>query len=196
MKRPAPQSEQPGTWRRTLLWLVELKGSPRQISLGLALGVLVGVSPTMGTQMLIAAALATLLGVNRAAAIAGVWVTNPFTFIPLYTLTYHVGHAFVPGRHSDSIRGQLLGFLRRENAAWYDLPGQVRELARLGEDLLVPMTVGGLIVGAAAGTVTYVLCRIVLRLLGRRSERRGDLPGAPGRGTCAQQREVEAEDGG
>jgi uncharacterized protein (DUF2062 family) len=169
MTDPNPQPQRRPLWRRFAHWLLALKGSPRQIAMGLAVGVFFGCSPLMGLQIALALALATALGVNRPAAVAGTLVSNPFTSIPLYAFTYRLGHAFVPGRSSDSITAQLRAFFRQDNAAWWDLVGQARELLRLGEELLIPLTIGGAIAGLWFGTLGYALCRLTLRLLGRRS---------------------------
>lgn len=150
-------------------WLLSLKGSPRQIALGLGVGVLVGFSPLWGLHMVLAAALATLLGCSRAAAVAAVWLSNPLTVVPVYTLTYRVGHWFVPGRSDSTISEMLSAIFTQKHAAWWDLWGRMREVLRVGEELLVPLTIGGLVVGVFCGTLTYVAARLALRFLGRRS---------------------------
>ena len=64
---------------RILRSVVRLRGSPRAIAGGLAIGVFVAFMPTRGFQMLFAAFLATLFGANRPAAVLPVWITNPAT---------------------------------------------------------------------------------------------------------------------
>lgn len=107
------------TWRKVYrrlyrLWyrLVILKSSPRKVALGFALGVFIGLTPTMGIQMIITVPLAAVLGVNPISAVAGTYVSNAFTFVPLYVFCYWVGKHFLSllglevgaGLHLDRIR--------------------------------------------------------------------------------------------
>lgn len=156
---------------RFLKWLLSLKGSPQQIALGLAVGVFVGFSPFWGMHMLIAAALATLLGANRPAAVAAVWLSNPLTVVPLYSLTYRVGHVFVPGEHKDSIAVLLRRVVVADGVPWWDLIERLRIIFRVGEEILIPLTIGGLLLGTFFGVVSYVVCRLLLTLLRRKKRR-------------------------
>lgn len=160
-----------GTIRRLLKWLLSLKGSPQQIALGLAVGVMVGFSPFWGLHMVIAAALATLFGANRPAAVAAVWLSNPFTVIPIYSLTYRVGHAFIPGEHNDSIGQLLRRVIDADGVPWWDLAERVRLVFQAGEEILMPLAIGGLLLGTFFGVIAYVVCRATLTLLRRRRRR-------------------------
>lgn len=152
--------------RRLLGWLLRLRGTPRQVSAGMAVGVFVAFSPLMGLHMVLAAVLATFLRVNRPAALAGAWVTNPLTAIPLYTLTYRVGHLFLPGRPTFNI-GSLQAIFFDDQGRWYNLLHAVRQIASLGEELLLPLTIGGLLVGTVAGVLAYIGTRLALKIGGR-----------------------------
>ncbi len=59
--------------------------------MGMAIGLAVGMTPTLGVQMLIAITLAAVLGQSKIAAGLGVWISNPITALPLYMTTYRVG---------------------------------------------------------------------------------------------------------
>lgn len=166
---PTPTAERRrGPVRRMLRWLLSLKGSPQQISLGLAVGVLVGFSPLWGLHMVIAAALATLVGGSRPAAVAAVWLSNPLTVIPLYTLTYRVGHAFVPGASSASIADLLRRVIFAPGVAWWDVMQRSKIIFRVGEEILIPLTIGGLLIGTFAAVSSYVICRVTLTRLRQR----------------------------
>lgn len=58
---------------------IKIRGNPREIALGFALGVGIGFSPIMGFQMVLAVLAAAMLKWNKIAAVAGVQVTNPLT---------------------------------------------------------------------------------------------------------------------
>ncbi|WP_238480939.1 DUF2062 domain-containing protein [Desulfuromonas sp. AOP6] len=128
-----------------LLLLVRLRKSPDEIAKGLALGVLVGMTPTFGFQMVIAVFLAFLLRENRIAALVGVWVTNPLTAPIIYALEYESGRL-------------LLGLDRAS------LPTEFSFTAfkDLGFDVLLPLSVGGLIYGFLCAALAYAL---TLRLI-------------------------------
>ena len=58
---------------------IKLRGDPRGIALGFALGLFIGMTPSIGFQMVIAAAIAASLKWNKISAAMGVWITNPLT---------------------------------------------------------------------------------------------------------------------
>ena len=82
---------------------IKLRGEPRTIALGFALGLFVGMSPTIGVQTAIAVFLAVIFGWNKISAAIGVWITNPVTAPVIYSITYFsgakilgVGHNYAP----------------------------------------------------------------------------------------------------
>lgn len=68
-----------------------IQGEPRNIAKGLALGIFVGMTPTMGIQMLIAGFFAALFKWSPISAMMGVWITTPATAPVIYGTTYIVG---------------------------------------------------------------------------------------------------------
>jgi uncharacterized protein (TIGR03546 family) len=83
------------TFRRTVryYWLKfrRLQGSPQKLAWGMALGVFIGITPTMPFHTVAALALAAILRVSPVTAYLGIWVMNPITMAPLYILAYKVG---------------------------------------------------------------------------------------------------------
>lgn len=69
----------------------------KSVAAGLALGLFIAFTPTIPFQMLLAATLACLLKVNLPAAIVAVWVTNPFTALPIYLSANRLGCALLQG---------------------------------------------------------------------------------------------------
>ncbi len=76
--------------------LIRIRGTPHEIGMGMALGLFIGMAPLMGVQMAIAVFFAMLLKWNKLTAVIGVWITNPFTALPIYGINYMVG-AYVTG---------------------------------------------------------------------------------------------------
>jgi uncharacterized protein (DUF2062 family) len=64
---------------------------PHRLALGIAIGVFVTFTPTVGFQMLLAVVLAWILRANKVVGIPIVWITNPITIVPVYYTCYRIG---------------------------------------------------------------------------------------------------------
>jgi len=117
--------------------------------------------------MIAAAVVPTLTCSNRAAAIAAVWITNPFTALPIYLATYRLGRYFTPGYPTLDLKQRLTAVVVDEHGEWLNLAQQVRELTSLGAEILVPMFIGGFIVGLGLAVVSYFLTQLAI-MLGKR----------------------------
>lgn len=62
-----------------------------QVAGGLALGVFIALTPTMGVQMLITAFAAFFLRLNIPVSLAACWITNPLSAPFIYGLQYELG---------------------------------------------------------------------------------------------------------
>ena len=94
--------------------IMRLPGSPQALALGVAIGLFLAFTPTLGVQMLLAAVLAAGLRASKAAALAAVWISNPLTAAPIYAATYGVGVWVRPDSGpilALSVGGVLLGLL-------------------------------------------------------------------------------------
>jgi uncharacterized protein len=67
------------------------KPSQRGVALGFALGTFIALTPTVGVQMILAAAAAIYWRANVPVAIAACWITNPISMMPIYHLQYKLG---------------------------------------------------------------------------------------------------------
>lgn len=131
------------TYKNLYQRFIKIRGNPRQIASGFSLGIFIGMSPTMGLQIIMAVFFASLLKWNKISATIGVLITNAFTAPLLYALTYLVG-------------AKVLGI---ENN--FDFPQQMMSmetavgLIENAPTLLWAMTVGGVIVGLPLAVVAY-----------------------------------------
>jgi len=161
-------------WRQLAKWLFRLRGSPRAIALGVAIGVFVAFTPSIGLQTVIALVLATLLNANRPAAMALVWITNPLTIPPCFVLTYCVGSLFWPGPSSATvahvIRDAVATVGRHDFWEIYD---QFTVFLGICRDLLIPLLAGGVVVGAVLGGVAYILTLGTIQAYRQRRAARG-----------------------
>ena len=77
--------------RKFISWLWNQEGSPSQRALGFGVGIFSGCFPFFGLQILMGVFLAKILKGNSILAAVGTWISNPFTYVPLYYLNYKIG---------------------------------------------------------------------------------------------------------
>ena len=68
-----------------------IDGDPDYVARGLAIGVFVGITPTIPFQTALAVALAALCRGSKPAAVLGIWSGNPVTMPLLYAGSYKLG---------------------------------------------------------------------------------------------------------
>ena len=83
------------TYKKILSLFRNQNGSPFFNAKGLAIGVFSGCFPFFGFQTLIGVFLAKLTKGNVYLAALGTWISNPFTYVPLYYFNYRVGSIFI-----------------------------------------------------------------------------------------------------
>ncbi len=118
------------------------KPSRRSIAGGLALGLFIGFTPTMGAQIILAGIAAFFLKVNLPMALAGSFVTNPLTAPVIYPLEYHLGVWLVGVPEAHELEGYT---------------GMLRSFARYAK----PLWIGSVVVGGAAAALAYGLVSLV-----------------------------------
>ena len=77
--------------RRLYERFIMIRGEPREVALGFALGVFIGMTPTVGVQTPIAIFVAALFKWSKLSAAIGVWISNPLTVPLIYGVTYITG---------------------------------------------------------------------------------------------------------
>ena len=77
--------------RKFISWLWNQKGSPSQRALGFGVGIFSGCFPFFGLQTLMGVFLAKVLKGNSILAAIGTWISNPFTYVPMYYFNYRIG---------------------------------------------------------------------------------------------------------
>lgn len=71
---------------------ISLKGEPKNIAMGFAMGVFVGVTPTIPFHTGLLVALGLVSRQNITSAYIGAWaISNPLTVAPFYLLEYQIG---------------------------------------------------------------------------------------------------------
>jgi hypothetical protein len=171
-KSSKKSEKQRRSWRKVLRYIVHQRDTPEAIARGLAIGLVVTFTPTVGIQILLSWLLATLFNANRMTAILPVWLTNVFTVPPTYAFTYWLG-SHVVRTSSESPWTVMTALAKRMNRhEFYLFHRHFREFFELGRDLFVPMMVGGLMVGGVAAAIAYPLTlRWIYRRRARHTER-------------------------
>ncbi len=170
--------------RYQYLRLVRIDDSPDKIAGGVALGVFLGIFPTFGLGLILAVALAHRLHVNRAAALMGSVIMNPFTTVPFWTLSAVVG-GFIFGVESS----EILAIAKSFETDWASVFG------RLGLVYLVGNTVVSAVFAAAFYLLTARIARVVHDKRRARRHRRAERRAArPPRAEAAAQRTPDRVD--
>jgi uncharacterized protein (DUF2062 family) len=148
------------TLSRTLRyhWLkfLRLQEDPRKLAGGMALGVFIGVTPTIPFHTVMALSLAAYLRVSPVTAFIGIQTGNPLTVVPIYILAYKVGQFLL-------YHGQPLVFPETFSfKAW---------LLVLWQGGLA-LQVGGAIIAIPPAIVAYFLTLWVVRRYHRRKTQR------------------------
>lgn len=144
--------------RPLLRWVLRLRSSPRAIAGGLGVGMFIAFTPTVGIQIILAVIVATICNVNRPAAIAPVWITNPVTVAPIYTFCYWLGTLFWPGPPLTEVKTLFanLGSALAKVSFW-DMQEAALAMLHMGLEILIPLCIGSVVVGIVLGVITYLL---------------------------------------
>lgn len=116
--------------------------TPREISLGIAVGVFVAFIPLFGTHTITAIALASLLRVNTLIVLLGAQISNPLTFPLQIFISAEVGSLILNG-HFLEIR----------------FTGDISYL----NHYIVPIFLGSLVLGILFSGLSFFLVRSLLK---------------------------------
>lgn len=134
---------------RTFERFLKIRGQPREIALGFALGLFVGMTPFIGLHTVIAVPLAALLKWNKISAAVAVWFTNAATAPFIYSITYIVG-------------ARLAGV--KKVFSWEDIESfsAVYRLILKTPEMIWAMVLGGVILGLPLAVAGYYLAFLVV----------------------------------
>lgn len=176
MIKGAPRSQKT-RWRRfwftvirALRGAVLLEDTPHRIALGCACGIFASPLPLFG-QAFVGAVVAKISGGNVIASLPWTFLSNPFTTLPIWYGSYRLGMLITPGDWPEvsfeRVSQIVDGFL---HLSWAD--GFVTGY-NLVVEIIVPLVIGTVVVGAIAGVGSYFLIRrLVVALQARRQRRR------------------------
>jgi uncharacterized protein (DUF2062 family) len=139
--------------------------SPQDLAKGSAIGLFIAMTPTIGVQMILALLLTAMFRVNKAIALAMVWISNPLTLIPLYYANWWLGHQIVQttavegqsavrariAEISDSIGGMTNLIAHTFDSAFWS------KVLKLVWSLGVELWIGSFLVGSVCAAVGYLI---------------------------------------
>jgi uncharacterized protein (DUF2062 family) len=106
-------------------------------------GIFIGMSPLLGIHTMLGLLFAWLFKLNKFVTIVGVFVTNPWTIVPIYTFATWIG-------------ARLLGINDvLPDIDWSHL--SVRELLHSFRPLLLPFVLGSTLLGIVSSVISYFL---------------------------------------
>ena len=149
--------------------VLHVDDTPHRIALGLAIGIFITWTPTVGFQMALTVALAWLLRANKVVGVPFVWISNPFTLLPIYGPNYLVG-CWVLRQRALSLdfltaAGSSGSWIERVNT-WWNATWHV----------FWPLWMGSLLVGLFLGTMAYFGTRIAVVKYRQRWHRKHPTP--------------------
>ncbi len=121
---------------------ISLKGHPREIAAGMAIGVFIGVTPTIPFHTLMIIFFSILLRNKITAGILGsAIISNPFTIPFFYTLEYYLGKLFVDGNNYQFTLNDLA----------------VYNIVNMGYNVACPLLIGGFILAPLFAVLAYFI---------------------------------------
>ncbi|MBW2513094.1 MAG: DUF2062 domain-containing protein [Deltaproteobacteria bacterium] len=118
----------------------KLQGDPRYIAMGMAIGVFVGVTPTIPFHTVIAILLAFILRGSKPAAAIGVWFANPVTIPIFYIGSFKIGTLILNKPIPFDVKFE-----------------SITALMDLGLDVTAAMLLGGAVLGIPPAIMAYFL---------------------------------------
>ena len=158
-----------GWWKtgRRFLYrrILHADDTPHRIALGVGLATFIGLLPIMGIQTLVALAVAALLRANKAVCLPFVWITNAFTFVPIYWCCWKLGSVILQTGGSaaeELVAGKITRM--QETLAASGIVGFFgyefwRQLGSLMAELGIELWIGCGLVGLVGGVVLYLATR-------------------------------------
>jgi uncharacterized protein len=153
-----PTSDQtpPSTrsFRTLLRQILHLQESPQRTAVAFALGVFIAFSPAYGFHTIMVVLSTWLFGLNVVALLAGAFINNPWTVVPILGITYWTG-------------ALLLGRSETPTFSWHDM-----SFHGIYEQVLpyaVPFAIGGLTLSVLGALLTYPAAYLLIAKYRRRS---------------------------
>lgn len=150
-------------WRRKVRYFYyrfrRLKGDPHRVALAVALGVFIGITPTIPFHLITILGLTTIFRLSRLAAVLGCTViSNPLTVAPTYYLCFKIGKLLLFPSESFSLPNTF----------------QLQEILRLGWEVNLALQVGGVLLALPLTIIAYFLVLTSIRRYRARNQKKSN----------------------
>jgi hypothetical protein len=144
----------------------QLRGDPHSISLGMAIGIFVAITPTMPFHTVLALGIAFLLRASKPAAYIGIWFCNPVTMPFLYLASYKAGIVMLPKCSTEFTDVMaLVRTLQDGDIDFLDRWGYLVQFIKDEIDVLIALNLGGLVLAIGPSVAAYFIThRIMVRV--------------------------------
>ena len=129
--------------------IFSVKDTPEKIAFAFAVGIFIGTSPFLGLHTLMAIAFASVLRLNKLVTLAGAFVTNPVTIIPIYSFATWMGTKMTG--HENTLSQTNFKEITIIN------------VFSILKELVLPFFVGTIAFGLIAGVLAYLFVYYILK---------------------------------
>jgi uncharacterized protein (DUF2062 family) len=140
--------------------ILHIDDTPHRLALGIALGIFVAWTPTIGVQMVLVVLLATMCRANKLVGIPMVWISNPFTLPLVYYPNYLIGRYLLGLFNAQTTTNYSFRQLENLLAKFHDMSFYEMafwdELGRLLLDIGKDLWLGSIIIGLFSGIIVYI----------------------------------------
>ena len=122
--------------------LLDHTASPHSVALGFAIGIYVGLTPTIPFHTFLCISLAFIFRASKVGAFSASWIANPLTIPAFYYASYKIG-----------------GFIWGFPIVWHPKGFSIHEIVSMGWNFALEMITGGLVFGLLPSVITYFIIR-------------------------------------
>lgn len=141
------------------LKFVRLKGSPRELAIGMALGIFAGLLPILPFQTALAVALALFFKSSKITAAIGTWISNPFNWYFLYFYTYKVGAFLLGVSEKEALFSKLMSSIRNAEGSL----AVAEKIFQAGTHVVASFVTGGIVLGIVFAVPGYIVFFYIFR---------------------------------
>ena len=151
------------------LKFLRLKGDPQSLALGVAIGIFIGITPTMPLHTIVIIPLTLVTRSSTIAALLGsLLVCNPVTYVPQYYLSTIIGNALTPYELTWSRIKDVLDILLQHQG----FQKSIEALVGLGYEAAIVLVVGGTVLALPCALASYfVSLRFFQKIRQKRSQK-------------------------
>ncbi len=156
--------------RRFFIYRVlHVDDTPHRIALGVAVGIFITWTPTIGMQMILTVLISALLGANKFVGVPFVWISNPFTAGLVYGPNYFIGSYLLGGNYKWSKFFDATGAAMNFSGGWVV---RIQSWWTATSEILLPLWLGSVIVAVTLAALTYFTISYIVTAYRQRVHRR------------------------